>query len=524
MVSCPRTLFLAVAKLVPLATVIFLVSSCGGGGGGAATSPPDVGGGGNTGPVAPSGQTLRLVGLSLSAGDVIANTAPSTTAAKADAPAEANSAPKSDYPPAQTQADFLASRSLVNGQLMSLNPVVKYYETNANGVEVERTIECDFSTAEVSIQAIYLLNEDTGDVLAVAEVPDTINQGCIFSYGTAILVVRNDGTVFEISSGLNMGFSNIVPANLPGFNQSNSPLIIDGNGDIYVLEFPEPGQLTMTALTTSSAPVNVSRGGFAFDGYFLVGVASSGVASTATFFIYERGSTAFRIFRPDSAIIGSSNLTTILDEQGRFLVHNQNSIFHVLNPVDLTYPPLIDYMSPSFSNYCLAWEGEVGYSQCLNETFPSNYMHGAAGRYGSWWLSERGMLWNYDTYVYWCLWGQALNILGEDIERECHADNGKISREVKMAGQFAYTVNVNSSIFTRFDIANQTGTVVDLDPLGYLTQSYTIFKDLAFVEITNSANSDKMYVEINFDTGEVIDRGVITQGSRAVVSFTPISG
>ena len=150
--SCPRTLFLLISKLVPLGLIILLLSSCGGGSGGAASNPSAGGGGENTGPVAPSGQTLRLVGLSLSADDVIANTAPSTTAAKAGAPAEAISAPKSDYPPAQTQADFLASRSLVNGQLMSLNPVVKYYETNANGVAVERTIECDFSTAEVSIR------------------------------------------------------------------------------------------------------------------------------------------------------------------------------------------------------------------------------------------------------------------------------------------------------------------------------------------------------------------------------------
>lgn len=517
-------------KLVPLAIIVLLLSSCGGGSGGAASNPPAGGGGTNTGPVTPNGQTLRLVGLSLSADDVIANTVPSTTAAKAGKPAEAISPPelphtqKSDYPPAQTQADFLASRSLVNGQLMSLNPVVKYYETDANGVDVERTIECDFSTAEVSIQAIYVLNEDTGDVLAVAEVPDTINQGCVLSYGTAILVVQNDGTVFEISNALNMGFRDIVPANLPGFNQSNSPLIIDRNGDIHVLEFPVPGQLTMTALTTSSALVDVSRGGFAFDGRYLVGVASSAIASTATYFVYEKGSTAFQIFRPNSAVIGGSGLTTILDEQGRFLIHNQNGRFYVLNPVDLTYPSLLEPYNEGFSNYCLAWEGEVGYSQCLNETFPSNYMHGAAGRYNSWLLSERGMLWNYDTFVYWCLWGQALNILDEDIERECHADNGKISREVKMAAQFVYTVNVNTSIFVRFDIANQTVTVVDLDPLGYLTQSYTIFKDLAFVEITNSANSDKMYVEINFETGEVIDRGVITEGSRTVVSFTPISG
>jgi hypothetical protein len=42
------------------------------------------------------------------------------------------------------------------------------------------------------------------------------------------------------------------------------------------------------------------------------------------------------------------------------------------------------------------------------------------------------------------------------------------------------------------------------------------------VEVVNTANSDRKYVEINWATGAVIDRGVISSGGRKVVSVLPL--
>ena len=94
----------------------------------------------------------------------------------------------------------------------------------------------------------------------------------------------------------------------------------------------------------------------------------------------------------------------------------------------------------------------------------------------------------------------------------------------RLSGQYVYTVNRDKAVYVRFDVETGKSTVVNLDSLGFLAKNFTIFTDVALVEVVNSANSDRKYVEIDWATGKVTDRGIITAGTRKVVSPVPLGG
>jgi len=552
-------------KLVALAIAILVLSSCGGGGGGGAASNPPVGGGGGgntTGPLAPNGQKLQLVSLSLRADDVIANTAPSnqvagiptkmevfalsTWASLTDAFGKVaglvvpNVLAASTYPPAQTEAEFLASRRMVDGSLFSLDPIVKYFEI-IDGVEVEREIECDLSTAEVSIENLYLLNEITQDILVLGRVPDTINEGCILSYRPATLVITGGGDTFDVTEvipsssltgsvfyGATYGRSRIVPARLPGINESDTPLLILGDRGNYVvkaLDVSIVDKITLTDLTLPVPQIELDMTFFAFNGQYLVSFGLFNATNKIDLLIYEKGSTAIGAYRHAESDFEQNNYekrgwnTVILDDQGRFLV--QNVYFYVFDP---QAPSLVGIAPASVdlsSNTCMQRD-ELG-TVCL-QYYQADMLGVAVGRYGKWIIGNGGRVWNYETYEAWCLVGGALEMHGEVEAQQCWLLENSFPANILNSGKYVYTVSADNFKFQRFDLDSRQATLIDLGLLGYIPVDYSMYKDKALVEVVNTANSDKMYVEVNFETGEVIDRGVIEEGSRTVVSFTPISG
>jgi hypothetical protein len=524
-----------------LLMVCFLaLFGCGGGGGGgssgsgSSSSPTGTG----SGAVAPNGQVLTLVSLNLKASDVVVSTVSSSQPTSQIDGLQAKSvidritgfvaqvfsravpiavAQTSGYPPAQTYAAFQASRKLLNGQLFKLDPVVKVIEVQADGTKVEKIVTCDLSTAEVRIDSLFLFDSKKGDVLINAQVPDKINPDCVLSYRQAVLVVSSSGVTFEVTKNITGVIKDVIPANDSAFNISETALLIDSSGDIRVAEFPTPTTFRLTDLTTASAPVETSVGSLAFDGKYLFASSRSGTASTATFFVYEKGSTAFKIFRPGSDAAaqagqwgGNGYLHVSIDDQSRFIFHEASLPFYALNPVTLKFEP--------------AFASSVGAS-CPTPTpcapkFPSG-MYGARGRYKKNLLSDRGVLWNYETLQSWCLMGGAVNTTQSLPSSPACMSGGAYSR---LSGQYVFTVNSDKSVYLRFDVESGKSTVVNLDSLGYLAKNFTIYSDIALVEVVNSANSDRKYVEIDWASGKVTDRGVIASGARKVVSPVPLGG
>ena len=93
---------------------------------------------------------------------------------------------------------------------------------------------------------------------------------------------------------------------------------------------------------------------------------------------------------------------------------------------------------------------------------------------------------------------------------------------VRLWGRYAYAIDKNADNFVRYDVSTGKGVAVSLASKGYIVKGFTVFRDLAMVEVVNSLNSDKMFVEVNYETGAVTDRGVISLGGRSVDTFIPI--
>jgi hypothetical protein len=91
-----------------------------------------------------------------------------------------------------------------------------------------------------------------------------------------------------------------------------------------------------------------------------------------------------------------------------------------------------------------------------------------------------------------------------------------------IVGKYAYVVDANGDNFVRYDIDSGNGVAVSLASKGYIATKFNVFKNLALVQVVNSQNSDKKFVEINFETGAVVDRGVISLGGRSVDTFSAI--
>jgi hypothetical protein len=517
--------------------IVGLLQGCGGGSGdSSAGSPPSStpANPSSTGPVAPSGQKLSLVALDLKLNDTIVTTAPATTTVGSNSSvlqrlqefattaattlladaiqlfAKDAVAQQAGYQPLQMSAGFQVSRKLDDGALVGLNPVVKYYETQADGSLVERTITCDLTTAEVRIDQYFVLDAATNDFLVLAQVPDRVSQGCMVTFRPATLVVNSSGATFEITENLSGPLKDVIPANHPMFNSGDAALLIDANDVVRIIEFPAPNSLTLTDLTSESAPVYTRFGFMAFDGKYLL-ARSNIPGGTVPFFVYEKDRAAFKIFRPTDMNPGE---TVLLDDKNRllFLAYAPRGRgFYAADPVTLAVT-----------------EAFPGAGECLPglpiEEIPTcarglpNQMEAMRGRHGKWLVSMSGVLWNYETFETWCLSGRAVSLTRVRSQPECEGG----ASYVKMSDSRVFTVDGSKSTYVWHDIDTKASTVVNLDLLGYLVKDFTIFEDVALVEVVNTANSDRKYVEINWATGAVIDRGVISSGGRKVVSVLPL--
>ena len=495
----------------------------------------------------PNGQKLTLASINLSYDDIIAQTATDNAVASREMSPilrlkefivdHANRysfftrAYADIYPPVQTYAEFIASKKYVDGALFSLDPIVVYYERDEvgdialddNGEPIVLEVECDLSFAEIRVNKVFLLNEKTKDFLSLVTVPDSVNEDCVLEFREALLVVKNTGETFEIT-GVDGGLSDVMPAQTPGHNSSDEALLVIGD-QIYSLEIKSDNTIILTQLTSPGAQVSIYTGGvrfagaFAYDGQYLLGASSGAVASTATFFIYEKGTTAFRILRPqeyDTNIY----LSVLLDDQGSFLFHYASSPFYVLNMEDLTYVSHLDYLgvvpiggddvAPVYEPLC---DGSVIGGCTLS--YEGMSIFGAAGRYEKWIVGDRATAWNYESFE-----NTGSILCMPDFMMNGICDPTYMS----LVGSELYAVDKNKTVYARYDLETKIGTFVNLDDSGYLATDFEVFKDLAMVVVTDSSNSDKLYVEVNLLTGVVINRGVIYEGSRKVVEFLPIGG
>lgn len=518
------------------------LTGCGGGGGGSTTSTASP----SPAAVRAVNQKLTLTRVSWGKNDVIANTkvgAPKVASLSNQLlqlwqwpfralghliPTAYAQVVQSTYPPVTYDPGFLASRKLIRGDLFSLDPIIKVYERDANGQvvldkdgkPVEITVTCDLSTAEISIIKVFELFADGGDFLTQVDIPDLVKEDCSIQTRRAWLYVTAGGETYDVTTGLYDettglpgGVNDVIVAGDPAFNQSATPLVVDSNGVVKYAQLQADKSLKLVQLTTLDAPIvtNVT-GSFAYNGQYLLGASTSSSSSSALFFVYEKDSTAFRLFRPGSSdSIGgygwntNGYLNVGLDDQGRFLFHHASDYFRALNTSDLTF-------SEAFSGLT---NTAPGATPVVNTSWPIG-MFGFQGRYGKWIMSDRGALWNYETRTSLCL----MNFPNTSPS----VDNCWGGTYVRLWGKYAYAVDRDKNIFVRYDLDTGTGVGFNISNSGFLAKDFKVFKDLAMVEVVQSSTSDRKYVELNFDSNQLIERGVITSGGRTVDTFTPTGG
>jgi hypothetical protein len=382
-------------------------------------------------------------------------------------------------PPIKLSSQQEITRQLVSGNLI---PISVTYATVSGDA-----IICDLNTAEILVKDIWVINEKTNDLLANMSFLSSFDENCNGAYTSGTYVISgSSGKVFKVDQNI-AGLSDIIPANDPAFNTSDSALLLLAGGQVLELKVSSD-LVTITQLTTDSLRL-LSRGGLnviAYDGTYLVGVADS---PGNPIIVYKKGDVSFGIFRPNT----NSYPGIFINPEGKF-VWNDVHTMSVLDPVSLTVSPY----EPSRQ--------------------PSN-MYGARGRYASWLMSDRCMLWNtangdwinlyfYPKFANVDPWGPDAPTIRLDYSR--------------LSGKYAFCVDHTFSSFVRYDIEESTGVGVDLSSIGIVSSGYEIFEDFAFAKITKAASSNVEYVQIDFSTGEVKNLGVITSGSRTVVNLVPI--
>ena len=89
---------------------------------------------------------------------------------------------------------------------------------------------------------------------------------------------------------------------------------------------------------------------------------------------------------------------------------------------------------------------------------------------------------------------------------------GNAGEFVDYLGNQIYVVDDSRVKFIRFNIETREYSLINLDDWGYLADSdYYITPDNAYVNVANSANSNKEFIEINYDLETVTLLGVITE-------------
>jgi hypothetical protein len=471
---------------------------------------------------------VGITRLSLTRKDILARTAGNTTVASAffDTITTAfyklmspimGDALADDRPKLNHGSNHGFTNKLVNGKLTSLGAQLT---TKSNA-----TLNCNTSNTEVVVEKIWTLDPVKGHMLAKMQVPDTVDKDCNVTFRTGEFVIAGDGTVFDTTVTAD-SITTVIPAGDEAFNTSQSAVLIYAGGQIRVLDVSDNYTATLTDLTSLDAKVKTGNGSIAYNGQYLVGTSAD--RAFVGVLVYEKGSTGFKMVR-NSAVSTSFTWGNFVDADGT-IKSNQNDGVHIIDPKTgastlWTAAPKFSYgvSDPVTGTYAMYKDGV--FFQTLAPTsgtggfampkWTSEPGYGHAGRSGSTWMSTRCTLWNSATGETTYLQHVAGQVTSADVYGSQNPQYAKLYN-----GQ-ATCVNQSMNEFTKYDVKAKTFRYFNTDALGLFPKAFTMFDTTAMIEVVNTKNSDRMYVELNFETGEVANRGVISVGTRVVVDLVP---
>jgi hypothetical protein len=485
--------------------IILLLTACGGGGGSGSSSSisQSSGGSGSSSSSTPSSYQVVLSQAQITPTTILATTTQTTNVAYLFLDKVYNSAHKflnmvmpnayavtgcgilcsPSYPPVSASATQQITQQLLNGSLVPLSLVFNPAPSTTT------TIPCDFTNAGIQVNNLWLLDNSTNNALASLTVPVSADNSCKLTYATNDYLILANGNVYQLNQNITGTITDIIPANDPDFNTSPNTLLISGSMVSELSISNTTGQVTLTQLTTASAPVRTYMGAITYDGNHLIGVSST----FPGWVVYTKGSTSFQIIRDNT---GGGYGSVFQYDAGKFVL-NYVYIFYTVDPVTLTQTP----WTPSTQAHA---------------------MYGANGRYQTYLMSDRCVLWDYSNGN----WSN-LNFYPQYLNQDPWgptAAAGSPSYSRLLSNGKAYCVTGQLNGFARYDVSTSTGTGFDLDTAGYLASSYKLFSNVAYATVTNTSNSNVEYIQMNFDTGVLTYLGTITSGTRQVVSLVKMGG
>lgn len=517
-----------------LATLaIATLAACGGGGGGGDAAPSSaapVTSTPATQPAAPAAGpvSVTMTGLSIKAGDVLAQTASTTTTVsflsdlldrfttKTFAVGNAYANGNDKVNPGN---NFGFTNKIENGKLVTLNVKLK----DKDGKDTK----CDTSTAEVKIHKIWGINPGKGHLMVKATAPSVVNADCTVSYKDATYVVTEAGAAMEIPVDSDQ-IVRVIEAGDEARNSSDRAVLVYKSGTISTLTVNAAGSAVLQTLTNTALPIIMTTEySFAFNGTHLVGISRDRIDTVLAFNVNDSSfkiistamaATGQQIIRPTGYGAGSA---VFLTKEGTFVWHEYGNNSRQLNIEEGNYTA----WAPAQPRYVM--EGAFRVDQT-----PLG-LYGLRGRSGTWTLSDRCVAWNYETGEWILPAYPSFNFktaTGGSSFAWQNIDMSAVSGQLhaKMEKGIATCVNDRGNLFSRLKISDMTTTVFDTDKLGFFFSAgrkFEIFQDKAMLwGAVSSSNGDVKVMELNFETGQVKDHGVISVNGRKVVELVPVGG
>jgi len=160
------------------------------------------------------------------------------------------------------------------------------------------------------------------------------------------------------------------------------------------------------------------------------------------------------------------------------------------------------------------WTTDCQYSREHHETYD--------GTYGNWIYASGGAAWNSHTFED-TLWLSCWDInLGKAVDTGT-CQSGQTAEYSALYKNHIWIVGRDKSLYLKYDLDTKTGVAIDVFDAGFIAQNYTVFNDVVLVEVISGSTSNKEYLELNLNSGELINRGVISEGDRIVLEFLPIT-
>jgi len=498
------------ARFALAAMSVAILSACGGGGGSApapATSSGGTSGGTSTPPAtaaapSPTAVNVSLVGMDIKTNDVLAQTATSSTVVgfldsflkrfMFDATSTfAGTAYANTSVKVNPGSNFGFTNKIQGGKLVTLNLDLR----DANGALITH---CDTSTAEARIHRLWDVHPGKGHMLGKLTVPSVINANCTVTYKDAMYVITSSGATVEVQVDGDQ-ISHVLEAGDQAFNSSDTAVLVFKSGHVRTLAVADDGKVTLKTLTEESLPIKTGVGFLAYNGNWLVATSTQ---RSDVVLALDANSKAFKII---STAMGSPEIPAskypgsgvMLDAAGNF--------------VWLEYSQYMRQLNLSTNSYTEWTPAQL--------RVPGSY--GVRGRFGEWVMSDRCLVWNTTTGAY-----NLLTRPGESASASVAVAEG--ATYARLEGENAFCVNGSGNIFSRLNVATNTMKHFNTDSIGYFFSAgrkFEMFKDKAMLwGAVSTANSDTKIIELNFDTGNVVDHGTIKTGDRKVTELVVVGG